>query len=149
MINQKLLAARKEKNWSVEVASARVGVSRVTFSRWLNGHQEPDPTDLQFLCETFGKSAEDLGYGHLSKEPIKAEIKESQPPALSQNFHTFSEDQSLAFTMLLKLGETMMFDPKKRETIQTLLTVLGITTTKPEGLLRPETWAPLLSSETD
>ena len=75
MMNQKLLAATKENGWSYEVASAKVGVSRVTFSRWVNGHQQPHPTDLQLLCQAFGKSAEELGYGHLSKEPTKGEVR--------------------------------------------------------------------------
>src|SRR5690348_2045088 len=116
MINQKLLAATKENGWSIEVASAKVGVSRVTFSRWVNGHQEPQPTDLQYLCDTFGMTAEDLGYGHLSKEPIRKEpikVEESKKQFSDTipNFQALSQDQSLAFSMLLKLGETMMFDP--------------------------------------
>lgn len=69
MANQKLIAARKEKGWSIAIASARVGVSRVTYSRWENGHQEPQPTVLEMLCNAFGRSADDLGYGHLSRIP--------------------------------------------------------------------------------
>ncbi len=72
MINQWLLDARTEKGWSIEVASARVGISRVTYSRWENGHQEPQPTVLKMLCEAFNKPAEELGYSHLSKEPQQA-----------------------------------------------------------------------------
>jgi len=68
MINQQLLEARKEKGWSIEVASARIGISRVTYSRWENGHQEPQPAVLEMLCGAFNKTAEDLGYSHLSKE---------------------------------------------------------------------------------
>ena len=75
-MNQQLLTARKEKGWSIEVASARVGVSRVTYSRWENGHQEPQPTVLKMLCEAFNTSAEDLGYSHLSKEPLRAESED-------------------------------------------------------------------------
>jgi transcriptional regulator with XRE-family HTH domain len=76
MINQQLLEARLEKGWSIEVASARIGVGRVTYSRWENGHQEPQSKVLAMLCKTFGKSAYDLGFGHLSKEPSEAESDE-------------------------------------------------------------------------
>ncbi len=69
MYNQQLRAALQDKRWSIEVASARVGVSRVTFSRWLNGHQQPQPGQLAALCEVFGCAADALGYDHLSKEP--------------------------------------------------------------------------------
>jgi hypothetical protein len=42
-----------------------------------------------------------------------------------------------------------MFDPGKRQTLQALLFALSSAALKPEELLRPETWQPLLSSEPD
>src|SRR6266568_427266 len=102
MINQKLLAARKEKGWSIAVASARSEVSRVTYSRWENGHQEPQPKVLDLLCTAFGKSADDLGYSHLSKESTQSEAKERHIPGSSQHLYMLTEDQLTAFTTLLK-----------------------------------------------
>ena len=42
-----------------------------------------------------------------------------------------------------------MFDPEKRQTLQALLFALSSAALKPEELLQPETWQPLLSSEPD
>lgn len=78
--------------------------------------------------------------------PKTSMVSDSSP---SQNLHPLTEDQSLALTMPLKLEETIMFDPKKREMLQTLLTALSIATVKPQGLLQPEAWQHLLSAETD
>src|SRR5690242_11757101 len=115
MVNQKLLTALQEKGWSIETASVKIGVGRVTFSRWVNGHQEPQPALLELLCQVFGKSASDLGYGHLSKEPVSTEMeaRNGQVFRADQNFYTFAGDQLATLTTLLKLGESIMFDPTK------------------------------------
>src|SRR5579884_1407142 len=152
MVNQKLLVALQEKDWSIEVASARVGVSRVTFSRWLNGHQDPQPAVLELLCKTFGKSAEDLGYEHLSKKPPQPEAREVSNQVFDPSqslLHTFTEEQLLALTALLKLGETHMFDPKRRETLQALLAAISVAIVKPQEILQPDTLKQVLSTTTD
>ena len=63
MLNQKLRAARKHKRWSIETAAEEVGVSWVTYSRWERGEQQPHPTTLDMLCDTFGMSPGELGFG--------------------------------------------------------------------------------------
>lgn len=152
MVNQKLLVALQEKGWSIEVASARVGVSRVTFSRWVNGRQEPQPAVLALLCNAFGKSAGDLGYEHLSKEPAQpqADEKNVQISDASQNpLQMLTEEQSIAFASLLRLGESVMFDPTKRKTLEALVAAISMATVKPQGLLQPDSWKQLLSPGTD
>lgn len=65
MINEKLRSMRKLKRWSMQIASERVGVDRVTYSRWERGEQDPHPSTLDLLCRAFDMSPEDLGFGHL------------------------------------------------------------------------------------
>lgn len=136
MINQRLVEARKEKSWSTETASARVKVSRVTYSRWENGHQQPRPTELAMLCEAFNLSAEDLGYGHLSKAPENKATPESQQSSMLMP----SPEQITAFFNLL--GSDAMkhqFDPAKRATLEKLLGVAGAAFLSPlSGLIHVE-----------
>lgn len=63
--NEKLRVVRKLKRWSMRVACERIGIDRVTFSRWERGEQQPQPSTLDLLCRTFDMSPEDLGFGHL------------------------------------------------------------------------------------
>lgn len=153
MVNQKLLDAHKAKGWSYETVSARLGVSRITYSRWVNGHQEPQPSQLEALCAVYEMLAEDLGYGHLSREPIhsKAEKKISQAPDTSQHlFQRLTDGELTTFTMLLRLGETIMFDPAKRKTLEALLAVMGTAMIKPQGLFQQGNIVQqLLTSETE
>jgi transcriptional regulator with XRE-family HTH domain len=89
MVNAKLLAARKAKRWSIEVASARVGVSRITYSRWENGHQEPQPSVLALLFQAFGMSADALGYEHLlryGKQAVQSNQLSGEDP-MSHSSH--------------------------------------------------------------
>ncbi|HEX7736994.1 MAG TPA: helix-turn-helix transcriptional regulator [Ktedonobacteraceae bacterium] len=65
MVNGNLRSARKLKRWSMQIASERIGVDRVTYSRWERGGQEPHPSTLDLLCRAFDMSPEDLGFGHL------------------------------------------------------------------------------------
>jgi transcriptional regulator with XRE-family HTH domain/predicted negative regulator of RcsB-dependent stress response len=62
MLNQKLRAARKQRRWSIETAAEKVGVSWVTYSRWERGEQQPHPTTLDMLCDTFGMPPGELGF---------------------------------------------------------------------------------------
>src|SRR5437879_3394410 len=61
--NEKLEAARLQRRWSVEVASARVGVSVNTFNRWERGLQIPQLDTLDRLCNAFNMTPEELGFG--------------------------------------------------------------------------------------
>jgi transcriptional regulator with XRE-family HTH domain len=144
MINQKLLTARQEKGWSIEVASARIGVSRVTYSRWENGHQEPQPSVLALLCQAFEKNASELGYAHLSREPRDQYQEQAAHP-----LHVFRESQLAAFTSLFRQGEVIMFDQKRREMLQTLLAAISLTTVNVQELFHPELWSSILSLKTE
>jgi transcriptional regulator with XRE-family HTH domain len=81
MINQQLRAARKARRWSMQFASQQVGVDRVTYSRWELGEQNPHPSSLDMLCQTFGMSPEELGFGHLL---IVHELQEPEELSMDQ-----------------------------------------------------------------
>ena len=70
MINHALRAARTTKHWSMQAASERVGVDRVTYSRWERGEQTPHLTTLDLLCRAFEMSPEALGFAHLVAHPV-------------------------------------------------------------------------------
>jgi len=148
LINQKLLTARHEKGWSIEVASARIGVSRVTYSRWENGHQEPQPTVLALLCQAFERNASELGYAHLSREPLPSEARQFQEQP-AHPLHMLTEGQLAAFTSLFRQGEEIMFDQKKRETLKMLIAAISLTTVNMHEILQPESWSHILSTKTD
>ncbi len=61
-INEKLLAARKQKRWSQERAAAEIQIDRKTYIRWEQGQHTPQPGTLDLVCKAFGMSAEELGF---------------------------------------------------------------------------------------
>ncbi len=63
--NRKLEMARLKKRWSVETACKKIGVSVNTFNRWERGLQLPQLETLDQLCEAFGMSPEELGFGDI------------------------------------------------------------------------------------
>lgn len=76
MVNEKLRAARKIKRWSMQVASERIGVDRVTYSRWERGEQDPHPSTLDLLCRAFDMPPEDLGFGHLVVTDARKDLED-------------------------------------------------------------------------
>ncbi len=72
-INHDLRSARRAKRWSMQVASERVGVDRVTYSRWERGEQTPHLSTLDLLCRAFEQSPEALGFAHLVGTPARWE----------------------------------------------------------------------------
>ena len=64
-INVKLRAARLSRRWVIKKAADKAFVSAVTFMRWEQGQQNPSLFSLDALCEAFGMSPEELGFGHL------------------------------------------------------------------------------------
>ncbi len=64
--NDKLRQARRKNMWTMKETADKVGVSLVTYGRWERGIQQPHLGTLKDLCEVFGKSAEELGFGDLS-----------------------------------------------------------------------------------
>jgi transcriptional regulator with XRE-family HTH domain len=123
MLNQKLRTARLKKHWSMDAAASAVGVSKTTYLRWELGEQRPHGTSLQMLCDAFGATDEELGYG-----PAEAAII----------LLTAEEAGDLA--ALLK-GESDMFDPSKRAALLKLLGVTATAITAPAALVAgSETW---------
>ncbi len=161
MSNQKLRQARKQRHWTQEQASARIGVAIGTYRRWESGTQLPHLSTLALVCEAFNMSDCDLGFpedlflqpaeSDKSAAPIQTEAEQQnrQIPGIGQSLYTFADEQQIAaFASLLRLGESIMFDSRKRQTLQALLFTLSQVAIRPEGLLQPESWQPLLSPET-
>lgn len=73
MVNEQLRAARKAKRWPIALASERIGVSILTYSRWERGEQTPHLSTLDRLCQAFEMSPEALGLGHLIAKPVQLE----------------------------------------------------------------------------
>lgn len=119
----------------------------MTYSRWENGHQEPQPSVLALLCQAFEKNASELGYAHLSREPVPLEVSQPQEQP-AHLLHILTEGQLAAFAALFRQGEAVMFDPKKRETLKTLIAAISLTTVNMHGILQPESWSHILSLET-
>jgi transcriptional regulator with XRE-family HTH domain len=65
--NEKLRLARRKNMWTMKETADKVGVSLVTYGRWERGIQKPHLGTLKDLCDVFGKSAEELGFGDLSQ----------------------------------------------------------------------------------
>jgi len=62
MKNQKLVAARKQKCWSIQKTAEETAVSWRTYQRWEHGTQHPHLFNLDRLSKAFGKLPEDLGF---------------------------------------------------------------------------------------
>jgi len=65
-INNKLRQTRLKKLWTLQKAADAVKVSYSTFIRWEKNIQQPSLVNLESLCQTFNKTEEELGYGHLT-----------------------------------------------------------------------------------
>lgn len=59
-----------------------------------------------------------------------------------------TEQQLSTVASLFRLGETMMFDLTKRQTLEALLTAISVALVQPQGLLQAESWKSLLASAT-
>jgi transcriptional regulator with XRE-family HTH domain len=51
--------ALKETRLKQKDLADKLGVSTITVSRWVNGHQDPRPLQLQELCDLLNKSPAD------------------------------------------------------------------------------------------
>lgn len=60
--NEKLIAAREARGWSQEVASEKIGMSRVHYARLEVGANTPHGSTVGLMCQAFRMSAADLGY---------------------------------------------------------------------------------------
>src|SRR5450631_455547 len=64
-INEPLRLARLQRCWTIAEAAETVGVSYETFYRWEHYLQHPRLHGLRHLQQTFGRSAEELGFEYL------------------------------------------------------------------------------------
>jgi DNA-binding XRE family transcriptional regulator len=62
-VNRKLRNARVALMLSIEEAAQMVGVATITFQRWELRQQDPQISSLRMLCQSFGKTPKELGYG--------------------------------------------------------------------------------------
>lgn len=58
-----LETARHKQRWSLEEAAQRIGVDRATLSRWEKGESKPRAVNLRRLCDVYGMSPQELGFG--------------------------------------------------------------------------------------
>lgn len=77
-INTQLRRARLSRLWPIKKAAKEIGVSETTYIRWEHGEQLPHLVNLQAICNAFGLSPTELGYGDLIAE------RESEPLSLDQ-----------------------------------------------------------------
>ncbi|MGH2507023.1 MAG: AfsR/SARP family transcriptional regulator, partial [Ktedonobacteraceae bacterium] len=91
----------------------------------------------------------DTVHSHRTTEPTaqpKVEISHVPLPNTGQDtLYMLTERQLLNFAAVSRLGEPMMFDPTKRQTLETLLATLSMAMVQPQGLLQTEAWKALLT----
>ena len=141
--NYRLQAARDQKMWTQEEAADNVGVDHQTYWRWENGEQRPHYYSLRKLCEVFGKSAEELGFGRPPEGLVDAQwtkettndeetsdrtLPSASPPPAQQHESFIRLTPELVAVLLSLLGDDIMahFDPEKRGTLRKILAAAGI-----------------------
>ena len=62
MRNQRLIEAREQRGWTQEIASEKIGVSRVAYARWEEQGITPRLWAINQASEVFKMSAEQLGF---------------------------------------------------------------------------------------
>src|SRR5579875_3611975 len=111
--------ARHKQHWSLEEAAQRIGVDRATLSRWERGESKPRAVNLRQLCEAYGMSPQQVGFGdddHLESgtqtedgKAIREHIAGNLTLRLSALvFAPLTEFQVLRSIMLSMIEETTM-----------------------------------------
>ncbi len=124
--NELLTAARLENCWTLAMAAEKANVSIEAYSRWEYGTQVPRLSSLKLLCDAFGKTAEELGFGFLIKKTPLAEEQQDtmeQRETASAGFVTLTREEAALVSPLLHWfkGDATMTDEAKRETLRRLL----------------------------
>jgi transcriptional regulator with XRE-family HTH domain len=164
--NYKLKAARERKIWTIPEAAEKVGVDSQTYWRWENYVHQPHAYSLRKLCEVFGMSREDLGFGRSSKSVDQAQqIEESvteekrrdeaTKPTIGASNHQgpsfirLTPEQVAVLLSLLKVSAMAHFDPKKRKTLRQLIIAVSLAMGEPQKFIDAKSWGqmPLLTSE--
>src|SRR5258707_2857330 len=81
-MNKKLRQARLDRHWSATEAARRIGISRVTYTRWEREEQLPHDSTLIMACRLFKMSPEQLGF---QEEVKKTQIQSSSSELLVLN----------------------------------------------------------------
>lgn len=74
MENEKLVAAREDRNWTQEEVANKIGVTRTAYARWEKGII-PRPWAINQTCEIFHMTPEQLGF----KQSVNKLILTSSP----------------------------------------------------------------------
>ncbi len=74
-VNEKLIQARLERDWSQGYVAAQIGTTLVSVSRWERGITLPGPYYRKQLCGLYGKSEAELG---IAEEAISSNIEQLQ-----------------------------------------------------------------------
>lgn len=127
MSNQKLIQARKQRHWTQEQASEKIGVSVGTYRRWEAGTQLPHPSTLALVCEAFNMSDYDLGFPEelflLDVESNKQTSPTCVVPEQNTSFILLTQEEAGWLVNALGLGDNLMesFDLSKREALRYIL----------------------------
>jgi transcriptional regulator with XRE-family HTH domain len=143
-VNEKLIAARKQKCWSQEKAAAEIKIDRKTYVRWEQGQHTPQPGTLDLACKAFDMSPQDLGFGHSIKRDGLQQQDELQPSP--SEIITLTKEQVNLLSSLLQ-GDNIV-DNTKREALRHMLTVAGIALATPLKLGSTEAWERLAYTST-
>lgn len=132
-MNEKLIAARKNKNWSQGKACNEVGVDLRTYQRWERGETTPQPFYRDKLCKVFGMSLEHLGYNFLTTLPMHSDngVGKISPSTVSIGLKTagvvsFDEQRDWASWFGQKIAQIFRVvsscnDPISCDAIQTIV----------------------------
>jgi transcriptional regulator with XRE-family HTH domain/tetratricopeptide (TPR) repeat protein len=141
--NNKLQTAREQKMWSLEEAARQVGVDVQTLWRWEMSIQRPRPYSLRLLCEAYGLSPEELGFGKSSSDDRTPDELEPEDTSDQSGFVRLTREQAQWVANLLALGDHTMFDPTKRMFLMETLKKAGVALTAAGAaslLIDPEPW---------
>jgi transcriptional regulator with XRE-family HTH domain len=137
--NLSLKAARKRRHWTQTQAAQKCGVDLQTYYRWENGIQEPQPYNIDRLCEIFQQPMEHLGYAHL----IEVTEEEVTAPAEGSELIRLTPQQITA--LLPFIGDSTM-DQRKRTTLQTMFATAAGLLIAP-SLIHIESWERLATGK--
>ncbi len=131
--NEQLKAARLARSLTLDAAAQRARVGLATYSRWEYGIQEPHLSSLLLLCQAFGMTAEELGFGHLvkpvgQKQLLVEEEQQSSEMALSSSILAIEQERSMSFGELQNhveyiLGRFLTMDLSRRSLLALLTSV--------------------------
>jgi transcriptional regulator with XRE-family HTH domain len=137
--NQHLRAARKRRHWTQTQAAEKCGVDLQTYYRWENGIQEPQPYNIDRLCEIFQQSMEHLGYAHL------IEVTEEEVTATAEGSALIRLTPQQITALLPFIGDSTV-DQRKRTTLQTMFATAAGLLIAP-SLVTTESWERLATGK--